>query len=416
MTVFCIDLKSFYASVECVLRGLDPYSTKLVVTDEERGPGSVVLAVTPKLKSMGVASRCRIYDLPKDEEIIFAKPRMKKYIEYSTRIYKIYLDFVSKEDIHVYSIDEAFLDLTPYLKYYDKRPEEIAKEMLEKIYRETKISASCGIGDNMFLAKVALDILAKESPDRIAYLDQELFKEKIWKIEPLTKIWGIGGRIEKRLKKMGIKNLGDLARTPLEILDKEFGIVGRELLEHAFGIERTTVQEARNYIPESKSFGRGQILYEDYHYRDLEVILIETVDAITTELVARKLTCGLIALAVGYSANAGGGGFSRQRKLPCRTNSRKVLVENFLKLYYDFVEDRPIRQLRVRVGRLAHEDFVQTNLFVDPKREMKERNLYEALGKIKAKYGKNAVHLAVSHTDKANLLERNKLIGGHNAE
>lgn len=416
MTVFCIDLKSFYASVECALRGLDPFETKLVVADKERGPGSIVLAVTPKLKSMGVPSRCRIYELPKDEEIIFAKPRMKKYIEFSTKIYKIYLNFVSKEDIHVYSIDEAFLDLTSYLKYYGKAPEEIAQAIIDAVYKETRITASCGIGENMFLAKVALDILAKESPNHIACINQEIFRDKIWKVEPLTKIWGIGGRLEKRLRKMGIKNLADLAHTPLERLEKEFGIVGRELLEHAFGIERTTVQEARNYIPESRSFGRGQVLYEDYDPRDLEVVLIETVDAIATELVARRLACELISLAIGYSETAGGGGFSRQRKLPCRTNSRKILVEHFLKLFRDHVEKKPIRQLRVRVGRLSNEDFVQTDLFTDPKQDLKEHRLYEALGKIKEKFGKNAVCLAISHTDKANLLERNKLIGGHNAE
>ena len=307
---FCIDLKSFYASVECVLRGLDPFKTKLVVADKERGPGSVVLAVTPKLKSLGVSSRCRIYNLPDDPEIIYAKPRMKKYIEFATRIYQVYLKYVAKEDIHVYSIDEAFLDLSTYLKYYNKPPEEIAREILAEIYKETGITASCGLGDNMFLAKVALDILAKKSPNNIAYLNQELFKEKIWKVEPLSKIWGIGTRLEKRLYKMGIKNLADLARYPLEKLEKEFGVVGRELLEHAYGIERTTVKEARNYLPASKSFGRGQVLYEDYHYRDLEVILIETVDEIATELVARKLTCELIGLAIGYSKTAGGGGFS----------------------------------------------------------------------------------------------------------
>lgn len=416
MTVFCIDLKSFYASVECVLRGLDPFNAKLVVADKERGPGSIVLAVTPKLKSMGVSSRCRIFNLPKDNGIIFAKPRMKKYIEYSTRIYKVYLKYVAKEDIHVYSIDEAFLDITSYLKYYNKSPEEIAKEIIADIYKETGITASCGIGDNMFLAKVALDILAKNSPDHLAYLNQDLFKEKIWKVEPLNKIWGIGGRLEKRLNKMGIKNLGDLAHYPLERLEKEFGIVGRELLEHAYGIENTTVQEARNYIPESKSFGRGQVLYEDYNYRDLEIILVETVDAIATELVARKLTCELIGIAIGYSETVGGGGFSRQRKLPCKTNSRKVLVENFLKLYYEHVKDLPIRQIRVRVGRLANEDFVQTNLFTDPVQDMKEHRLYETLGRIQEKYGKNAVQMAVSHTEKANLMKRNKLIGGHNAE
>ena len=416
MVVFCIDLKSFYASVECVLRGLNPFETNLVVADKERGQGSIVLAVTPKLKSYGVSSRCRIYNLPKDLKIIYAKPRMKRYIEYATKIYSIYLKYVDKEDVHVYSIDEAFLDLTSYMKYYNMAPKAIAAKVLEDIYQETGITASCGIGDNIFLSKVALDILAKHSADNIAYLDSDLFKEKIWNVEPLSQIWGIGSRMEKRLHKMGIKNLGQLAKYPLCSLEKEFGIIGRELLEHAYGIEKTTVQEARNYLPESKSFGHGQVLYEDYNYRDLEVILLETVDEIATELVARRLTCQLIGLAIGYSETAGGGGFSRQRKLPCKTNSRKVLVENYLKIYYEHIEDKPIRQIRVRVGILQNEDFVQTNLFNDVKQDIKEHDLYQALGQIKEKYGKNAVHLAVSNIEKSTFIRRNNLIGGHNAE
>ncbi|MDD3999518.1 MAG: hypothetical protein PHX62_01310 [Bacilli bacterium] len=416
MAVLCIDLKSFYASVECVLRGLDPFETNLVVADKERGPGSIVLAVSPKLKTYGVSSRCRIYSLPKDLKIIYAKPRMKKYIEYSTKIYRIYLKYVAKEDIHVYSIDEAFLDLTHYLKYYNKEPKQIAKEILDDIFKETKITASCGIGDNMFLSKVALDILAKHSKDNIAILDAESFKEKIWKVEPLSSIWGIGSRLEKRLHKMGIKNLGNLAKHPLSSLEKEFGVVGRELLEHAYGIEKTTVQEARNYLPQSKSFGHGQVLYEDYSYQNLEVILIETVDEIATELVTKRLTCQLIGLSIGYSKSDGGGGFGRQRKLPCKTNSRKLLVESFFQLYYDFVEDKPIRQISLRVGSLDNEDFFQTNLFIDANREIKEHNLYQALGEIRQRYGKNSVHLAVSNTDKSTFLKRNNLIGGHNAE
>lgn len=413
--VICIDLKSFYASVECVLRGLNPFKVNLVVADKERGKGSIVLAASPHIKQFGVKSRCRIYELPKNLDIIYAKPRMRKYIEYASKIYDIYLKYVSSEDIHVYSIDEVFLDLGPYLKYYKKSAYEISKIILDDIYKSTGLPAVCGIGENMFLAKVALDILAKHEKDGIAYLDQEILKEKIWSHEPITDIWGIGRGIAKRLLKLGVKNLGDLTKCPLKKLEKEFGIVGRELLEHAYGIDNTTVQEARTYLPTSKSFGYGQVLYEDYSYQDLYVVLLETVDQIACELVAKKLNCSLIALGIGYSKDVGGG-LSRQRTLPKKTNSRKILVEEFTKLYYEHVEDLPIRRIDVRVGKLSNEEFIQTDLFTDQEKLKKEHNLYEVLGEIKEKYGKGAVYIAASGTEKGTFVKRHKLIGGHNAE
>lgn len=413
--VICIDLKSFYASVECVLRGLNPFKVNLVVADKDRGKGSIILAASPHIKQYGVKSRCRIYDLPKNLDIIYAKPRMKKYIEYASKIYEVYLKYVSSEDIHVYSIDEVFLDLGPYLKYYNKTAYELSKIILDDIYNTTKLPAVCGIGENMFLAKVALDILAKHEKDGIAYLDAHILKEKIWSHEPITDIWGIGRGIAKRLEKMNIKNLGDLANCPLEKLEKEFGIVGRELLEHAYGIDKTTVQEARSYLPTSKSFGYGQVLYEDYNYQDLYVVLLETVDQIACELVAKKLNCSLIALGIGYSKDIGGG-FTRQRTLPVKTNSRKVLVDEFTKLYFDNVEDYPIRRIDVRVGKLSNEEFIQTDMFNDQEKLKKEHDLYEAISEIKEKYGKHAVYLAASKTEKGTFAKRHKLIGGHNAE
>jgi DNA polymerase V len=413
--VICIDLKSFYASVECVLRGLDPFKVNLVVADKDRGPGSIVLAASPHIKKYGVKSRCRIYQLPEKLDIIYARPRMKKYIEYASKIYDVYLKYVCSEDIHVYSIDEVFLDLTPYLKYYNMSAYELSKKILDDIYKTTKLPAVCGIGENMFLAKVALDILAKQQPDGIAYLDIEGLKEKIWPHKPITDIWGIGRGIAKRLEKFKIFTLGDIARFPLKKLEKEFGIVGRELLEHAYGIERTTVQEARVYLPDSKSFGHGQVFFEDYNYKDLYTVLLETVDEVTCELIAKKLNCGLIALGVGYSKDIGGG-FYRQMKLPVKTNSRKVLVEAFSKLYYDNIQNLPIRRLDVRVGKLSNEDYVQLDLFSTSEQIKKEHDLYQALGNIRDKYGKNAVYLAVSDTEKGTMLKRHKLIGGHHAE
>jgi DNA polymerase V len=411
----CIDLKSFYASVECVLRGLDPFEVNLVVADKERGGGSIVLAVSPHLKKFGVPSRCRIYELPTDMDIIYAKPRMKKYIEFSSRIYDIYLKYIAKEDIHVYSIDEAFMDFTSYMNYYNMPLSSIGRMILDDIFKTTGITATCGMGDNMFLAKVALDCLAKHSPDYMAYLNQELFYEKAWDIKPLSEIWGIGSRIEKRLNDMNIYCLRDLAHYSLPKLEKEFGIIGRELFEHAYGIDFSTVQEARSYKPQSRSFGYGQVLFEDYNYRDLYTILLEYVDELAIDLISRKLCCQMIGLGIGYSM-AVGGGFYRQLTFPHKTNSKKILLEGFRKLYLDNIENLPIRGIQVRLGSLTHEDYVQTELFTDPEKAKKEHDLYAVLGEIQDRFGKNAVNTAISFTEKATKMKRNKLIGGHNAE
>ncbi|MDD4387747.1 MAG: hypothetical protein PHV87_00800 [Bacilli bacterium] len=414
MVVLCIDLKSFYASVECVLRGLNPFTTDLAVADERRGRGSIVLAVSPHLKKSGVSSRCRLYQLP-NKDIIVARPQMKKYIEYSCKVYEIYLRYVAKEDIHVYSIDEAFLDLTHYLKYYNAAPLEICQRILKDIYNGTGLTATCGIGDNMFLAKVALDCLAKYRSDNIAYLDQNLFYQYIWDIRPLNNIWGIGGRLVKRLAALDIYSLRDLASTSPEILEKEFGILGLELYQHAHGKDATTVRAARSYHPKSKTFGHGQVLLEDYNYKDIRVIMVELAAEIATELVLRRLCCQEIALGIGYSKKYGGG-FYRQMKLDKKTNSYKTLLTAFEKIYVNNIKDLPIRNISLRVGKLSNEEFIQSTLFTDTQNEIKERNLYRAIGEIREKHGKTAVRLAVSNTEKATLVKRSILIGGHNAE
>ena len=413
--VLCIDLKSFYASVECSLRGLDPFLVNLVVADKERGGGSIVLAVTPHLKKYGVASRCRIYELPTNLDIIFAKPRMQKYIDFSCMIYDVYLKYVSVEDIHVYSIDEAFLDLSPYMNYYHQPIEEIAKSIIHDIFLKTKITATCGIGPNMFLAKVALDCLAKKSPNNIAYLNETTFKEKLWDLRPISEVWGIGFRIEKHLARMGIYCLRDLANYSLEKLQKTFGVIGQELYNHAHGIDETTVQAARNYIPESHSFGHGQALYEDYNREDAKIILTEMVDELVTELIMRKKCCQLIGLGIGYSQKVGGG-FGRQLSFDCKTNSRKIILDGFLSLYNKYTQDFPIRRLNVRLGKITNEDFMQADMFEGIQKTQKEHDLYQALGEIKNRFGRSAVYLAVSKSEKGTLIKRNTLIGGHNVE
>lgn len=415
MNILCIDLKSFYASVECVLRGLDPFEVDLVVADKDRGGGSIVLAVSPHLKKQGVPSRCRIYELPDNVEIIYAKPRMRKYIEFASRIYEVYLKYISSDDIHIYSIDEAFLDFTTYMSYYNQTEEEIALMILKDIFKTTGVSATCGIGENMFLAKVALDCLAKKSPNGIAHLDQRRFYEEIWDLKPLSKIWGIGDRMERRLARMNIFTLRDIAHYPVEKLEKEFGIMGRELYEHAYGIDNSTVQKVKNYQPVSQSFGHGQVLFEDYNYRDLYTILLEYVDELALELVRRDFCCQTIELGVGYSKSVGGG-FYRQYTFPHKTNSKKVLLEGFRKLFFDNIEDFPIRRIQVRVGGLSEADYYQTDLFYDTTKAKKEYDLFKTLSEIRSKYGKNSINMATSFLAKATKIKRNVLIGGHNAE
>ena len=243
----CIDLKSFFASVECVERGLDPMKVNLVVADPSRGNGAICLAITPAMKKLGISNRCRIYEIPDDVEYITALPRMKKYIEYAAKIYKIYLRYVSKDDIHPYSIDEMFLDVTSYLKMYNTTAEKLAKALVRRIYQELGLTATVGVGTNLFLSKVALDICAKKSIDNIGFLDEELFKKKLWTHRPLIDFWQIGGGTERRLNKLGLYTLKDVSNADEEILYKEFGINAEILIDHAKGIEPVLISDIKSY-------------------------------------------------------------------------------------------------------------------------------------------------------------------------
>jgi len=245
--IICIDLKSFYASVECALRGLNPFTTPLVVADKSRSNGSIVLAVTPYLKRRGVKSRCRVYELPNDNSIIYAKPRMKKYLEFSTKIIEIYLKYVSYEDMHIYSVDEVDLDLTSYLSFYQKTETEMAEIILKDILKTTKIPATCGIGPNKLLSKLALDLESKKSPTFIAKWDYHDVEKKLWPVTPLSKMWGIGLKMETNLNRLGIFTVGDLANYPLKKLRKYYGIMGEELYHHAHGIDMSIINEKLVY-------------------------------------------------------------------------------------------------------------------------------------------------------------------------
>ena len=250
-TYICIDLKTFYASCECVDRGLDPFKTNLVVCDPSRGNGGICLAVSPKMKMQGVKNRCRIFEIPKNIDYIVAKPRMKYYIEHAADIYAIYLKYISKDDIHVYSIDECFMDVTKYLKLYEMSAKDLANMIMKDVYQTTGISSACGIGSNLFLAKIALDITAKHTDDNIGILDEEEFKKTMWHHRPITDIWNIGGGIARRLEKYNVYDLKGITELDEKILYKEFGVNAEFLIDHAYGRESCTIKDIHNYKSKS---------------------------------------------------------------------------------------------------------------------------------------------------------------------
>ena len=415
-TYVCIDLKSFYASVECVERGLDPFTTNLVVADPSRGNGAICLAISPYMKSLGVRNRCRIFEIPKGMEYITALPRMKKYIEYSADIYSIYLKYISPEDILVYSIDECFIDMTSYLNLYNLTAKELTKMMIDDVIKSTGICATAGIGTNMFLAKVPLDITAKHSPDFMGYLDEELFKKEIWHHQPITDIWNIGHGIAKRLAKYGAFDLYDVTQLDEKVLYKEFGVNAEFLIDHAHGIEPCTIEEVHNYKSKNHSLFNSQILFEDYNYSDALLVMKEMVELNVLELVDKGLVTNSIWISVGYSKDiikpTGG-----SMKLDIYTNSYKLLNEYVLSLFKRTTnKEFPIRRIGISFNNVISEEFATLTLFTDVEGEKKEHEIQKTILSIKKKYGKNSIIKGMDLQPKATTMKRNKLVGGHNGE
>lgn len=411
--ILCIDLKSFYASVECALRGLNPFTTPLVVADKSRGNGSVVLAVTPYLKRRGVKSRCRVFDLPKDGQIIYAKPRMKTYLEVSTKIIEIYLKYVAYEDMHIYSIDEVFLDLTTYLKYYQKSDIEMAKIILDDIYNTTQIPATCGIGPNLLLSKVALDVESKAAPNFIAKWTYQDVEDKLWHISPLDELWGIGRRMKSHLNKLGLYTVGDIARYPLERLQRYFGVLGEELYHHAHGIDQSIISEKIAYKPSSKSVGVGQTLFHDYDGASVKQIILEMTDQVAKRLRKSNKKAYTIHFGIGYS-KAYGGGFSHQQTLTFPTWHESEIYEVCLDLFEHYYEDYPIRKVTIRASNLVEEYFVQLNLFTDMNQKITEHKLHKTIDNIQFNHGKNSIIRGSSLLEDSTIQARNNMVGGHN--
>ena len=500
----CIDLKSFYASVECVERGLNPMTTNLVVADASRTQKTICLAVSPALKRYGISGRARLFEVmekvrqvnaqrrlyaPKgvfsgkshfayelDEnpalelDYIIAPPRMAHYIMHSTKIYEIYLKYIAPEDIHVYSIDEVFMDITHYLKTYDLTPRELASKMIREVYKETGITATAGIGTNMYLAKVAMDIEAKhiqedEDGVRIAELDEISYRKKLWNHRPLTDFWRVGKGYAKKLEERGLYTMGDIARCSIgdsnsyyneDMLYKLFGVNAELLIDHAWGWEPCTMADVKSYRPENNSIGSGQVLHSPYEVSTARIVLREMAEALAIQLVEHGLATNQIVLTVGYdieNLNEDRGTEKYQgevkidhygRRIPKHahgtenfaeyTSSVKQITDKMLELYDRLVDSKlMVRRLNMSANRVILEkDIVknqgmeQMSLFVDYEAEeakakeqeqilAKEKQMVQAVIDIKKKFGKNAILKGSSLMEGATAKERNNQIGGHKA-
>ena len=458
-TYIAIDLKSFYASVECRERGLDPLTTKLVVADRSRTSKTICLAVTPALKAYGLSGRSRLFEVEakareikrqtgKELEYIVAVPRMVLYIQYSTRIYNVYLHYFAPEDIHVYSIDEVFIDATSYLPFYNMSARELAIKVIHDVLAETGITATAGIAPNLFLCKAAMDIVAKHIPAdsdgvRISELDVMEYRRQLWNHQPITDFWRVGKATARRLEKYFIRTMGDVARMSLKnprFLYDEFGIDAEILIDHAWGIEPVGMKEIKNYMSEAKSLGSGQVLHEPYSFEKAKIIVREMAELLALDLFRKKLVTGSITLYVGYDVGSlEVPGFDGEvvrdyygRELPkpshgswsfgTETNSSRMIVEAFVSIFERVVNPRwLVRRVNITANGTKPVRARQPCLFdsVDKREgglnQEKEDSLQKARLEIINRYGKNEILKGMNLEEGATTRDRNVQIGGHKA-
>lgn len=410
----CIDLKTFYASVECVERGLDPMTTNLIVADKERSEKTICLAVSPAMKALGVRNRCRVFEIPKHIEYITAPPRMKRYIEVSADIYEIYLKYISKEDIHVYSIDEVFMDVTDYLSMYQMTARELGIMIMQEVYKETKILATCGIGTNLYLAKIALDITAKHAEDRIGELDEETYRKTLWNHRPLTDFWRVGPGIARRLERYGIFTMEGVAHMDEEVLYHDLGVDAELLIDHAWGREPVTMEDIKNYKAQTRCMTSGQVLMRDYEHEEGKLIVKEMMDLLCLDMVEQGLVTQSVTLHMGYS---------NELKIPpvhgtvsftTQTNSARTIIPQVEALYERLKNPEfPIRRVNICCNRVVEEGYRQYDLFSDPVELERENRMQKAVIGIKRRFGKNAILKGMNLEEGAMTRERNHQIGGH---
>jgi len=413
-TYLCIDLKSFYASVECRERGLDPFTTNLVVADPERTEKTICLAVSPAMKKLGVPGRCRVFEIPKQIEYIMAPPRMALYIEASADIYSIYLKYLAKEDIHVYSIDEIMADVTDYLSMYQMSAKELAVMIMEDVRIQTGITAACGIGTNLYLAKVALDITAKHVEDHIGVLDEDSYRKTLWDHRPITDFWRVGKGIAERLERSGIRTMGELAHTDEDVLYHMFGVDAELLMDHAWGEEPVLMSDLKAYKAKNNSIGSGQVLGCDVDYEGGKLIVKEMADMLALELVEQGLVTDSITLHVGYNNRLGAKSAHGTISMRITTSSAKQIMA-YAEQLYDRIVNRnlPVHRVTMTFNNVVDEAYQQYDLFTDPAELEREHKLQQAVLDIKGKFGKNAILKGMNLQEGATARERNRQIGGH---
>lgn len=411
----CIDQKSFYSTVECVARGLDPMTTNLVVADPERSENTICLAVSPSLKALGIQNRCRIKDIPPYVKHIVAPPRMQLYIDCAAEIYGVFLKYIAPEDIHVYSIDESFLEVTHYLKMYNMTARELAVKIMDDIKQTVGSICTCGIGTNLYLAKIALDIKAKHAADFIGVLDEESYRAELWDHRPITDFWQIAGGKAARLKKHGITTMREVAMMDENYLYDWFGIDSEILYDHAWGRDPVTIADIKNYKSKSKSLSSGQVLMRNYRYEEGLIIAKEMMDQLCLDMAAKKLATESVSLYIGYSYTEGVPGAGGTAKLTTETNAANMLVPAIETLYMRIVNPAfAIRRVMLYCNNVVEDRGVyQLNMFEDTTKQLKNKAIQEAMLGIRAKYGKNSILKGMNYDPAATGRERNEQIGGH---
>ncbi|MDQ0231878.1 Y-family DNA polymerase [Metabacillus malikii] len=408
--ILCIDMKSFYASCAAVLLGLDPLTCYLVVVGDTERQGSIVLAASPKMKKeFGIKTGARLFEVPNDPRIQIVNPKMGTYIRMSTEITKLFHRYVPKEAIHTYSVDESFIEVDG-VEHIWGNAQTIAAKIRDDMEREFQLPSAIGIGPNMLLAKVCLDTDAKKTG--VAEWTYDDVKEKLWKIEPLSKMWGIGSRVEKTLNRMGIFNIGQLANYPLALLEKKFGIMGNQLYYHAWGVDLSEV--GAPIMQGQISFGKSQILLRDYpDPEEVKHVILEICEEVARRARQHKKVGRTVSLTIGYSRDEFGGGFHRSRTMEQPTNITMDIYETCLQLFNKFYANKTVRQIAVSLSNIEDDCEMQLDLF-RPNRT-KQRTLGYVMDSIRGKYGSDAILRAVSYTPAGTAKHRAKLVGGHKA-
>lgn len=410
--ILAVDIKSYFASVECAIRGLDPFKTNLVVVSDLQQKGGVILAATPAMKkNYGINTTNRLFEVPNDPSVKIVEPHMQMYIDMNMKIQQLFYHYTEKKFVHVYSIDEAFLDVTGSVRLYGGLA-NLVQALQQEMYKQFRLYCTIGIGDNPLLAKLAMDNEAKHRESGIAYWNYENIPEKIWQIKRLTDFWGIGRRTALRLEKLGIYTIKSLAHASLTALKKEFGIIGEQLFYHANGLDYTRLDQAIQTL--EKSYGGNQILMRDYHLQaEVEVVIAEMVDNVAERLRNHSAVGDFIRLSIGNSAHSTIKGFSRQMKLHTATNLTWQFQEAFLRLFRKYYEGDAVRSIGISIGGVTPESYHQLNLFASPEILEEKRRLDFTIDQIRGRYGKQAIMRAVSYTASGNGIIRNGKVGGH---